>query len=181
MRVGFILRRNRLMEATRIKRLFPSNNAFFLLILLTRETKNRRGKKKKNCVKFTIDLFDICIVLYPYQEMYDLIQKKKKKQNQLEKVYLQSNRTFSKQTKFYRSIQFYLTKNKMTREENGLYERCRRTRLSRKTKMYIRREDRTVFGFRAFREERIRKPLCYPSCSEIHNLKRSFETVSNFL
>lgn len=37
------------------------------------------------------------------------------------------------------------------------------------------------FGFRAFREERIRKPLCYPSCSEIHNLKRSFETVSNFL
>lgn len=46
-RRGFILGRNRLMETTRIKRLFPSNNALFLLTFLRRE--KRKIERKKLC------------------------------------------------------------------------------------------------------------------------------------
>lgn len=73
------------METAKIKRLFPSNNALFLLILLTRETKEeekirwKRGGEKimsssrSTFAKYSFLIFASYLARIKDQEMYDSI------------------------------------------------------------------------------------------------------------
>lgn len=75
------------METAKIKRLFPSNNALFLLILLTRETKEeekirwKRGgggekimsSSRSTFAKYSFLIFASYLARIKDQEMYDSI------------------------------------------------------------------------------------------------------------